>query len=107
MVTQGMLAARAARPPLKGESAARPLKDEVNVFRDFFLAGLRFPYWLMDMQSNKGGILVNVKKNENKKINKCSCIMMMISIYGLAYMRSESLKICDCVRNMAPLSHCL
>ena len=45
----------------------------------------------MDMQSNKGDILVNVKKNEKKNINKCSCIMMMISIYGLAYMRSESL----------------
>ena len=48
MVTQGMLAARAARPHLKGESAAHPLKDEVNVFRDFFLAGLRFPLTTYD-----------------------------------------------------------
>ena len=32
-----------ARAPLAGETEAKPQSDEVVVFRDFFIAGLRFP----------------------------------------------------------------
>ena len=40
---RGVLEAGMARPPPDGEIEAKPQPDEVVVFRDFFIAGLRFP----------------------------------------------------------------
>jgi len=40
---RGVLEAGMARPPLDGEIEAKPHSDKVVVFRDFFIAGLRFP----------------------------------------------------------------
>jgi len=40
---RGVLEADMARPPPDGEIEAKPQPDEVVVFRDFFIAGLRFP----------------------------------------------------------------
>ena len=40
---RGVLEAGMARPPPDGEIEAKPHSDEVVVFRDFFIAGLRFP----------------------------------------------------------------
>ena len=51
-MTQGMiedlekrvvLEAGMARPPPDGEIEAKPQPNDVVVFRDFFIAGLRFP----------------------------------------------------------------
>lgn len=43
MVSLGMLTKGAARAPPLDEISAHPEDDEVVVFRDFFIAGLRFP----------------------------------------------------------------
>jgi len=43
MVSRGILEAGLARAPLTGETEAKPHSDEVVVFPDFFIAGLRFP----------------------------------------------------------------
>ena len=40
---RGVLEAGMARPPPDGEIEAKPHSDEVVVFHDFFIAGLRFP----------------------------------------------------------------
>jgi len=40
---RGVLGAGMARPPPEGEIEAKPHPDEAVVFRDFFIAGLRFP----------------------------------------------------------------
>ena len=40
---RGVLEAGMARPPPDGEIEAKPQPDKVVVFRDFFIAGLRFP----------------------------------------------------------------
>ena len=40
---RGVLGAGMARPPPDGEIEAKPQPDEVVVFRDFFISGLRFP----------------------------------------------------------------
>ena len=40
---RGILEAGMARPPPDGEIEAKPQPDEVVVFRNFFIAGLRFP----------------------------------------------------------------
>lgn len=43
MVECRMLVAGAARPPLKDPIMAKPEDEEVVIFHDFFIAGLRFP----------------------------------------------------------------
>ena len=40
---RGVLGVGMARPPPEGEIEAKPQPDEVVVFRDFFIVGLRFP----------------------------------------------------------------
>ena len=40
---RGVLEAGMVRPPPDGEVEAKPQPDEVVVFHDFFIAGLRFP----------------------------------------------------------------
>ena len=40
---RGVLGVGMARPPPESEIEAKPNHDEVVVFRDFFIAGLRFP----------------------------------------------------------------
>jgi hypothetical protein len=44
MVRRGQIAANQACPPKAGETSAHLEKDEVIIFRDFFTAGLRFPF---------------------------------------------------------------
>ena len=43
METRGVLEVGLARAPPAGETEAKPYPDEVMVFRNFFIAGLRFP----------------------------------------------------------------
>lgn len=47
MVTKTMISTGAARAPPPDQSVAEPRKDEVIVFRDFFLAGLQFSMHLV------------------------------------------------------------
>ncbi|RLN25602.1 hypothetical protein C2845_PM07G04800 [Panicum miliaceum] len=43
MVSLSMLVEGGASAPLRDETTANPQDDEIVVFRDFFIAGLRFP----------------------------------------------------------------